>query len=271
MDVDAALGRLGLDRTADLSLIKRSFRRLANDHHPDRGGDSVAFAELSHAYRILLEHHEPRPAPPRVARGRPSRAPSRSLLTPSDGPSGSEVPGPAGPLSAAELRALRGGLRVRVDAAFLPRLLLTPPTGGRPGALRPLDLVSRAPRARLNGLAPLLSEGSSSSLRIGDPRDAVGGGMRPMTATPSGVAVVLTARGRVARRAVGSLELDQDRLAASWRRERGDTSVRLQAQLDLDRDPAVVAQRLTALVGLLLDALAWPLPTWSLDPDCLHD
>jgi hypothetical protein len=276
MDVDSALARLGLDRSADITQVKRSFRRLAHDHHPDRGGDATRFTELSLAYRVLLEHHEPRPAPPRVAQGRPSRAPTSPVIPVSDrGPS----PTPE-PLAAQELATLRAGaLRLPADAMLLSRLLITgsavtagsalgavdPPVG-----LRRVTLVSRAPSARRTVLAPLLAGGSSSGLRIGDPRDAIGGGMRATDASRRGTAVVLTARARSARRAVTALELDAHGLGATWRRERGDTSVRLQTQLELPSDLLVAARSVALTVDLLLEALDWPLSSWSFDPECLH-
>jgi hypothetical protein len=272
VDVDAALARLGLDRTADVAQVKRSYRRLAHDHHPDRGGDSAAFAELSLAYRVLLEEHRPRPAPPRVATGRPSRPPSPSpaVIDPDD-----ELSRPE-PLADAELAALRSGgvstsvFRPALDAVLLSRLLVTT-RGGSMHPLRPLLLLSRAPTARLNALAPLLASSASSSLRIGDPRDTVGAGMRPTDHTRSGVALVLTARGRAARRAVEALDAGLSRSTTSWRRERGDTSVRLQAQVRIDEDPTRTVSTLVIAVEEMLAALAWPLPAWSLDPACLRD
>jgi len=273
VDIDAALARLGLDPTADIAQVKRSYRRLAHDHHPDRGGDSAAFAELHLAYRVLLEQHEPRPASPRVAQGKPSRTPS---LSPAGSIAAGEAPTPPVPLGAAELTALRRGAdgpasrsRVPVDAELLARLLVTLSKSSA-SALRPLTLLSRAPAARLNALAPLLAAGAASSLRIGDPRDTVGAGMRPTDDSRSGVALVLTARGRSARRAVEALDLDPSRSVTAWRRERGDTSVRLQAQVRLDAGPARTVRALVAAVDGLLDTLAWPLPAWSLDPECLR-
>jgi molecular chaperone DnaJ len=50
---------LGVERTADGSEIKRAYRRLAMDHHPDRNpGDHAAeerFKELAEAYQILSD------------------------------------------------------------------------------------------------------------------------------------------------------------------------------------------------------------------------
>jgi hypothetical protein len=276
VDVDAALARLGLDRTSEIDQVKRSFRRLAHDHHPDRGGDSAAFAELSLAYRVLLEHHEPRPASPRVAQGRPSRAPVHVPAALDEGEL--TVPQPLDDAALADLRTGPGGagaLRVKVDTALLARLLVTvgdraATAAGTPSELRTLTLLSRAPAARLNALAPLLAGGATSSLRIADPRDTIGGGMRPGDATRSGVALVLTARGRGARRAVESLDLDGSRSGPGWRRERGDTSVRLQTQVRPDSDPARTVRALVLSVDALLTALAWPLADWSIDPECLR-
>src|SRR6476659_359284 len=50
---------LGLERDADASDIKRAYRRLAMDHHPDRNpGDHAAeerFKELAEAYQVLSD------------------------------------------------------------------------------------------------------------------------------------------------------------------------------------------------------------------------
>lgn len=41
--------------------IKKSFRRLAMKHHPDRGGDEDLFKKMSSAYSFLEKHHIQRP------------------------------------------------------------------------------------------------------------------------------------------------------------------------------------------------------------------
>jgi DnaJ-class molecular chaperone len=40
-------------RTAAADEIKRAYRRLASQHHPDKGGDTSKFQEIEEAYRIL--------------------------------------------------------------------------------------------------------------------------------------------------------------------------------------------------------------------------
>ena len=44
---------LGVARTATADEIKRAFRKLASQHHPDKGGDTRKFQEIQAAYDIL--------------------------------------------------------------------------------------------------------------------------------------------------------------------------------------------------------------------------
>ena len=44
---------LGVDRNADADEIKRAYRKLASQHHPDRGGDTRTFQEIQAAYDVL--------------------------------------------------------------------------------------------------------------------------------------------------------------------------------------------------------------------------
>lgn len=46
---------LGVDRNATPDDIKTAYRKLANKHHPDRGGSTQAFQEVQAAYDILSD------------------------------------------------------------------------------------------------------------------------------------------------------------------------------------------------------------------------
>lgn len=44
---------LGVGREASEEEIKKAFRKLAHEHHPDKGGDSTKFKEVNEAYQVL--------------------------------------------------------------------------------------------------------------------------------------------------------------------------------------------------------------------------
>ncbi len=46
---------LGVSKTASPDEIKQAFRKLALQHHPDRGGDPEKFKEINEAYQILSD------------------------------------------------------------------------------------------------------------------------------------------------------------------------------------------------------------------------
>jgi len=46
-------GILGVPRTASEAEIKSAYRRLASQHHPDKGGDTARFQEIQEAYAVL--------------------------------------------------------------------------------------------------------------------------------------------------------------------------------------------------------------------------
>jgi curved DNA-binding protein len=58
---------LGVPKTATPDEIKRAFRRLASQHHPDKGGDTQKFQAIQAAYAVLgdeqkrAEYDNPRP------------------------------------------------------------------------------------------------------------------------------------------------------------------------------------------------------------------
>ncbi len=44
---------LGVKKDASEDEIKKAFRRLAHDHHPDKGGDAAKFKDINEAYQVL--------------------------------------------------------------------------------------------------------------------------------------------------------------------------------------------------------------------------
>ncbi len=51
---------LGIDRKASKDDIKKAFRKLAQKHHPDKGGDESKFKEITEAYSILSDEKKRR-------------------------------------------------------------------------------------------------------------------------------------------------------------------------------------------------------------------
>jgi curved DNA-binding protein len=49
---------LGVDDKATTDDIKRSYRKLASQHHPDKGGDKVKFQEIQKAYDTLSDNNK---------------------------------------------------------------------------------------------------------------------------------------------------------------------------------------------------------------------
>ncbi len=51
---------LGVDKKASPDDIKKAFRKLAQKHHPDKGGDEARFKEITEAYSVLTDEKKRR-------------------------------------------------------------------------------------------------------------------------------------------------------------------------------------------------------------------
>jgi len=51
---------LGVDKDVDESTLKKTYRKLAMKHHPDRGGDPAKFQEIQQAYDVLSDENKRR-------------------------------------------------------------------------------------------------------------------------------------------------------------------------------------------------------------------
>ena len=47
---------LGVTKSATPDEIKRAYRKLASQHHPDKGGDTAKFQQVEEAYKIGRAH-----------------------------------------------------------------------------------------------------------------------------------------------------------------------------------------------------------------------
>ena len=46
---------IGVDKNASKEEIKQAYRKLAHQHHPDKGGDEKRFKEINEAYQVLSD------------------------------------------------------------------------------------------------------------------------------------------------------------------------------------------------------------------------
>ncbi|MFP4312101.1 MAG: DnaJ domain-containing protein [Nitriliruptoraceae bacterium] len=211
---------------------KRAYRRLARQHHPDRGGDPRRFHAIQAAYQRLSADG---PAPPAAPAARPSRTPRTVPSTPSRiavDALRTDLPLPAG--------------RVRLTGHLLASALARP----HPAPVHPVLAVSRAPGAVLNRAAGVLAADLTSHLVVAPGTDDRG---------EETVMLEVRSGARQARRALDGVDL-----GGVWLRRRGTATTVLTASVPPDADRTRTAATAAAQLERLLAALDWPLEQWTL-------
>ncbi len=227
---EEAARRLGLTTSAEAGDVKRAYRRLAREHHPDLGGDSDTFDELQRAYERMVD--DPAPAPS-VSRGRPSRPPVPFVDE-------TEV----ADITRVDWQAELPDGDLRLDADRLALWLAS----GSDAAVRAMEAISRSPGSKLNRVAHVMSEEFTSTLRVAEVMDDQ---RRPV------VAVDVVGATRRARRALDRVALD-----GGWVRTRRSTATQVRATLPPSPDRRATALRATDRLTAMLEQLRWPLTSW---------
>ncbi len=227
---EEAARRLGLTTGAQAGEVKRAYRQLAREHHPDLGGDSDTFNDLQRAYERLVD--DPVPAPV-VSRGRPSRPPMPFVDE-------TEV----ADVTRVDWQVDLPDRDLRLDGDRLAVWL----AGRSDAAVRALEAISRSPGSKLNRVAHVMAEELTSTLRVIEVLDDQ---RRPV------VAVDVIGATRRARRALDRVALD-----GGWVRTRHSTSTQVRATLPPSPDRRATAVRVTDRLTAMLDELRWPLASW---------
>lgn len=229
---EEALRVLALATTADVHDVKRAYRRLARQHHPDLGGDPEVFQELQQAFERLADDTTATPTP-KMARGRPSRpTPGNDGLPPAD-------------VSSIDWSLAQPTTGQRLDRHRMAVALCHPDAD----TVASITATSRSPGSRLNAVAPHLAGTMTCSLCVAPDTDDRGRAV---------VSIVVRAWNRRSRRA-----LERADLLGHWARIRGSSSTLLRTSLVPTHDQRVTVVRTVDRTEELLDRLDWPLRAWT--------
>lgn len=234
MSIHRARRILGVTPATGLDAVKRRYRRLAREHHPDAGGRSERFAEIQAAFEVLVEHvpaGSSFPQAPRqdhVVAAREPRLPEVDVTS-----IDWKAPPPPGP--------------TRLTQGLLARLA----SGAHAGPLRPVTARSRRPGGLLNRFANVLDDGLVSTLVLG----------RPLNHDEIAVRFQFRTRGARKRALQASLPF-------GWVRERtASDEVRALRRVPVSGDRRIDALVAAAVTVEALDALEWPVESWYVRPE----
>lgn len=233
-----ALRILELGPDADLSAVKRAYRRLARERHPDAGGDAATFHELQLAFDRLVG----------------SVQNSRRPITRSSRPRRADWAESPTRLFSDELadlgsvdwdRAIPSTPTFRADRDLLAVLLARDEAAG---PVAPVTARSRGPRSPLNRFIHYLDPDLTATWTIGPARSRGHHG--------HDVELRLRAWSRAARRRVDASP------PLGWTAQRGSSSTTLVRTMHPSLERRVTAVRAVRAMDELLTAIDWPLSTW---------
>lgn len=235
-----ALAVLRLPPSADDREVKRAYRRLARELHPDAGGDADAFHSLQRAYERLL-----RPD------GSGGRRPDGPVARPSRPQGADWAEAPTRPFSDAPAdvatvdwdRAVPDpDATVRLDRSLVAVLLAR---GDGTGSVARLSGRSRGPRSVANRFIGMLDPDLTATWTIST-ADA-----------GDGVVVRLRVWSRKGRRRIESASLPP-----GWVTQRASSSTTLMRRFRPAPDLPRTAARVASALEEMLEAAAWPLEGW---------
>lgn len=232
---------LGLRAPVDAAAVKRAYRELAREHHPDRGGDAGTFHRIQAAYEVLRGTLPDLGQPP---------APSAPATTASVADRWWESPtrwheGAVDTSAVDWTTELPASTPYPLDPDRLAVLLAAAPSG----PVATVTARSRAPGSWLHRVIGWLQHDLLAELRIAPAADQ---GLRDHD-----VEVRLSFRSLKARRIINDASLPQ-----GWIKHRGSSSTTVRRVLHPSVAREATATRVAGLVTELTDAAGWPLDDW---------
>lgn len=236
MDDQEALDVLGLRGPVDAATVKRAYRRLARELHPDAGGDAEEFHRVRTAFEAIGDGTA-------TARGPAPQEHVASVEQRWWEAHGAWHDAPVDRSGVDLTREPPPQGATRVDLHLLASLL----AGDEP--ISPVRLHSRAPGSRLHHIITWLQPDLLAQVSI----LPAGTGPRP----GHDIEVAVRCAGGKGRRLLAGATTP-----GGWTRSRGSESVRMERRLRPCRDVRDTAVRLAREVEDALEAVEWPLGEW---------
>lgn len=240
MDQQEALDVLGLRGPADAAAVKRAYRRLARELHPDAGGDADEFHRVRTAFETIGGGTDASRGP----------APQERVASVDErwwDAHGAWHDGEVDRRGVDLGQTAPTGEAVRAHLELLASML----AGAEP--VSPVRLHSRAPGSRLHRVIGWLQPDLLAEVSI----------VPALTGPRPGhdVDVAVRSAGGKGRRLLAAADTP-----GGWTRARGSESVRLERRFRPSRDPDDTAVRIAREVRDALDTVGWPLGEWFVLP-----